>query len=119
MNKTPQTKWAQSHPPDIRLTSKRRGPRMNCRVPVTIAWGAGAAGSGQFERTFTKVVNDYGCLLVSPSEIDLHERLLVTNLNTRRQVGAEVVWKGSARPDGWDLGVKLIPAELDFWGVEF
>ncbi len=64
-------------------------------------------------------MNNYGCLLVSPKEIDLQERLRVTNLRTRRAVDAEVVWKGTERPDGWDLGIKLIQAEADFWGMEF
>jgi hypothetical protein len=40
-------------------------------------------------------------------------------LSTRREVEAEVVWKGTQRPDGWDLGVKLVQSEIDFWGVEF
>jgi hypothetical protein len=119
MDKTPETVWDQNHPPDIRTASKRRGPRMNCRVPVTIAWSSKVAGLRHFESGFTRVVNNYGCLLVSPREIDLQERLCVTNLSTRRQVDAEVVWKGTKRPDGWDLGVKLIQSELDFWGVEF
>jgi hypothetical protein len=43
----------------------------------------------------------------------------VTNLSTRREAEAEVVWKGTLRDDGWDLGVKLVQSELDFWGVEF
>jgi len=77
------------------------------------------AGLRHFESGFTRVVNNYGCLLVSPREIDLQERLCVTNLSTRRQVDAEVVWKGTQRPDGWDLGVKLIQSALDFWGVDF
>jgi hypothetical protein len=72
-----------------------------------------------FESGFTRVVNNYGCLLVSPKEINLQQRLRVTNLSTRREVEAEVVWKGTQRPDGWDLGVKLVHAEQDFWGVEF
>jgi hypothetical protein len=92
---------------------------MNCRVPVTIAWGGITAGLQHFESGFTRVVNRYGCLLVSPKEIDLQQRLRVTNLTTRREAEAEVVWKGTRRPDGWDLGVKLMEAELDFWGVEF
>ena len=119
MNKPPETSWGQNHPTDIRMASKRRGPRMNCRVPVTISWGGNAAGLRHFESGFTRVVNSYGCLLVSPREIDLQERLRVTNLSTRREVDAEVVWKGTQRPDGWDLGVKLVQSELDFWGVEF
>jgi hypothetical protein len=92
---------------------------MNCRVPVKIQWGGRAAGSQHFESAFTRVVNNYGCLLVSPKEIDLLARLRLTNLSTRREVDAEVVWKGTQRPDGWDLGVRLVQAELDFWGVEF
>ena len=104
---------------DIRTASKRRGSRMNCRVPVTIAWNNQLTGVRHLESGFTRVVNNYGCLLVSPQEIDLQRRLRVMNLATRREVEAEVVWKGSKRPDGWDLGVKLIQSELDFWGIEF
>jgi hypothetical protein len=29
-----------------------------------------------------------------------------------------VVWKGAQRPDGWDIGVELIAADLNFWGVD-
>jgi hypothetical protein len=29
-----------------------------------------------------------------------------------------VVHKGLQRPDGWDLGVELVAADLNFWGVE-
>ena len=43
----------------------------------------------------------------------------MTNLSTRRQVERRSGLEGDPRPDGWDLGVKLIPSELDFWGVEF
>ena len=105
-------------PRDIRTRSKRRGPRMNSRVPVTIEWN-GRAGPLHFEAGFTRVVNCYGCLLVSPKEIELQQRLRVTNLATRQEAAAEVVWKGTQRPDGWDLGVKLIEPMTDFWGVDF
>jgi hypothetical protein len=71
-----------------------------------------------FESGFTRVVNAYGCLLVSPKEVELQTRLRVTNLATRRAVDGHVVWKGIERPDGWDLGVELISADQHFWGVE-
>jgi len=90
---------------------------MNSRVPVTIEWN-GRAGPLQFESGFTRVVNNYGCLLVSPRELELQQRLRVTNLATRHSADAVVVWKGMQRPDGWDLGVELVAAELDFWGVD-
>jgi len=109
--------FLQDLPRDIRTRRKRRGPRMNSRVPVTIEWN-GRAGPLQFESGFTRVVNNYGCLLVSPRELELQQRLRVTNLATRHSADAVVVWKGMQRPDGWDLGVELVAAELDFWGVD-
>jgi hypothetical protein len=108
---------AEGLPRDIRTRSKRRGPRMNSRVPVTIEWN-GRAGPLHFESGFTRVVNCYGCLLVSPKEMDVQQRLRVTNLATRRAANGVVVWKGVQRDDGWDLGVELVAADLDFWGVD-
>lgn len=104
-------------PRDIRARRKRRGPRMNSRVPVAIEWN-GQAGPLRFETGFTRVVNNYGCLLVSPRELDVQQRLRVTNLATRESADAVVVWKGVQRPDGWDMGVELVAANLNFWGVE-
>ncbi|MGD0955331.1 MAG: hypothetical protein ABR953_00695 [Candidatus Acidiferrales bacterium] len=90
---------------------------MNSHVPVTIEWN-GTAGPLHFEAAFTRVVNNYGCLLVSPSEVELQQSLRLTNLSTRQAADGVVVWKGTRRPDGWDLGVELVGADLDFWGVE-
>jgi hypothetical protein len=108
----------QDLPKDIRSRRKRRSARMNSRVPVTIEWD-GRAGPLHFESGFTRVVNSYGCLLVSPNEIDLQQRVRLTNLCTRQAANAVVVWKGAQRPEGWELGVELVAADLDFWGVEF
>ena len=74
--------FAEDLPRDIRTRSKRRGPRMNSRVPVTIEW-KGNGGPLRFEAGFTRVVNNYGCLLVSPREIDVANESKVTNLATR------------------------------------
>jgi len=109
--------FAADLPRDIRLRRKRRGPRMNSRVPVTIEWNK-AAGPLFFESAFTRVVNNYGCLLVSPKEIELQQQLRLTNLATNQSSSAVVVWKGPLRTDGWDVGVELISPEMGFWGVE-
>jgi hypothetical protein len=90
---------------------------MNSRVPVAIEWG-GKAGPLHFETGFTRVVNTYGCLLASPKEIEVQQHLRLTNLATRNSADAVVVWKGTQRSDGWDVGVELIGADLDFWGVD-
>lgn len=102
---------------DIRLIGNRRGPRMNSRVPITFEWN-GAAGPVHFESGFTRVVNPYGCLLLSPREIQVRENLRITNLITKQVANGLVVWKGAQRPDGWDIGVELIAADLNFWGVD-
>jgi len=91
--------------------------RVNSRVPVTIEWN-GSPGGQKVEPGFTRVVNSYGCLLVSPREIEAQQRLRLTNMATRELADGVVVWKGSQRPDGWELGVELVGANLNFWGVE-
>jgi hypothetical protein len=104
-------------PRDIKTRQKRRGPRMNSRVPVTVQW-KGPSGPPIQQAAITRVVNAYGCLLVSPLEVELQQRLRVTNLATRRAVDGHVVWVGMQRPDGWDVGVEFISADQNFWGVE-
>jgi hypothetical protein len=104
-------------PRDIRTRRKRRGSRMNSRVPVSIEWN-GRSETLHFETGFTRVVNSYGCLLVNPKELDVQQRIWITNLTTRQRAEAVVVWKGVQRPDGWDLGVEFVMADLEFWGVE-
>lgn len=104
-------------PKDIRSRHKRRGPRMNCRVPVSIEWN-GNMGPKRFESAFTRVVNGYGCLLVSPREVDVQQVLRLTNLASRKTVDGKVVWKGGQRPDGWDLGVEFLASDLNFWGLD-
>lgn len=90
---------------------------MNSRVPVVIQC-SGNAEPLSFEAGFTRVVSANGCLLVSPKELELQQRLRLTNLSTRRTVDAVVVWKGMQRPDGWDMGIEITARGLDFWGVE-
>lgn len=90
---------------------------MNSRVPVEIEW-SGAVGMQSLEAGFTRVVNGYGCLLVSPREAELKQKLRLLNLVNREAADGVVVWKGTKRPDGWDLGIELVAANLDFWGVD-
>ena len=109
--------FGEEFPRDMRMRSSRRGPRMNCRVPVTIEWN-GTSGPLHFESLFTRVVNPYGCLLSSPTELEVRENLRITNLVTKQVANGLVVWKSAERPDGWDIGVELISADLNFWGVD-
>jgi PilZ domain len=109
--------YGEDFPKDMRMRPKRRGPRMNSRVPVGIEW-SGHAGPLHSEPGFTRVVSANGCLLVSPKELELQQRLRLTNLSTRRSVEAIVVWKGMQGTDGWDMGIEILARGQDFWGVE-
>jgi hypothetical protein len=101
----------------VKTRAQRRGPRINSRVPVTVEW-TGGGGPLRVETGFTRVVNTYGCLLASPEEIELGQQVRLSNLATHRAADALVVWKGTQRPDGWDIGMELVGADLDFWGID-
>jgi hypothetical protein len=96
---------------------KRRGRRMNSRVPVRLEWDAGTEGRVSVE-AHTRVVNPYGCMVVLAESLPLEHRLALTNLATQSANAAIVVWKGNPRPDGWEYGIELVAPEMDFWGLE-
>ncbi len=101
---------------EARHREKRRGQRMNSRVPVRLEWDA--AGERVQVAAHTRVVNPYGCMIVLKQALELEQRVALTNVATNSTNVAVVVWKGGARPDGWEYGIELISPEMDFWGLE-
>jgi hypothetical protein len=102
---------------NARYKDKRRGKRMNSRVPVRLEWDAQNGNRVRVE-AHTRVVNPYGCMVVLEQELELEHRLALTNLATDTSNAAVIVWKGAPRPDGWEYGVELVAPEMDFWGLE-
>jgi hypothetical protein len=100
-----------------RYREKRRGQRMNSRVPVRLEWDT-AAGERVQVAAHTRVVNPYGCMIVLKHALELEHRVALTNLATNATNAAVVVWKGGGRSDGWEYGIELISPEMDFWGLE-
>jgi len=96
---------------------KRRGRRMNSRVPVRLEWDSTGSGRVSVD-TVTRTVNPYGCMLVLRHSLDLNHRIALTNLSTHSSNAAVVVWKGNPEPDGWEYGVELVAPEMDFWDIE-
>jgi len=102
---------------DGRYTDKRRGHRMNSRVPVRLEWD-GSGGERVRVEAHTRVINPYGCMVVLAQDLPVEHRLALTNLATDTSNAAVVVWRGVPRPDGWEYGVELVAPEMDFWGLE-
>jgi hypothetical protein len=101
-----------------RYREKRRGHRMNSRVPVRLEWDD-AKGRRVRVEAHTRVVNPYGCMVVLEHDLNLEHRLALTNVATDTSNSAVIVWKGNQRPEGgWEYGVELVAPEMDFWGLE-
>jgi hypothetical protein len=96
---------------------KRRGRRMNSRVPVRLEWDDDSGKRISVE-AHTRVVNPYGCMVVLAQSINIEHRLALTNNISSASNAAIIVWKGNQRPDGWEYGVELVAPEMDFWGLD-
>ena len=103
--------------PNARHTEKRRGKRMNSRVPVRLEWD-GDAGRRFSVEAHTRIVNPYGCMVVIAESLELEHRLALTNMATNTSNAAVVVWKGNPRPEGWEYGIEMVAPDMDFWGLE-
>jgi hypothetical protein len=105
-------------PMEGKMRDKRRGPRMNSQVPVAIEWRDGVKGRECHAQARTRVVNFYGCLLITARPMAIEQKLVLTNLATERSIGGVVVYRGKKGLDGWEMGVELVNPDMDFWGVE-
>src|SRR5713101_3182916 len=96
---------------------KVRGRRIIARVPVRLEWDDESGKRISIE-AHTRVINPYGCMVVLAQQLNLEQRLALTNLISHTSNAAIIVWKGNQRPDGWEYGVELVAPEMDFWGLD-
>jgi hypothetical protein len=109
----PQSKLAEA-----RYKEKRRGHRMNSRVPVRLEWDLPSGKRIKVE-AHTRVVNPYGCMVVLEHDLPLEHRVALTNVPMNASNAAVIVWKSDERPEGgWEYGVELVAPAMDFWGLE-
>jgi hypothetical protein len=95
---------------------KRRGVRVNSRVPVAVEWQA----SGQVLRkeTQTRVVGPYGCMVVLAANLEVSQTINLTNMVSRQTNAAVIVWRGQEHPEGWETGIELINPQMGFWELD-
>jgi hypothetical protein len=56
--------------------------------------------------------------VVLPQNLEVDQRIQVTNLVSSRASPAVIVWRGHERAEGWELGIELIDPEMGFWGLD-
>jgi len=100
----------------VNASEKRRGVRVNSRVPVEVEWDVG--GEVRRGEAQTRVVGPYGCLVMLPQSLELRQPIRLTNLVSKQSNPAVVVWRGHERAEGWELGIELTNPQMDFWGFE-
>jgi hypothetical protein len=105
---------ARAAPPSGR--EKRRGVRVNSRVPIAVEWDAG--GKSLRKEAQTRVVGPYGCMAVLPSNLEVTQTIRLTNMVSKQTNSGVIVWRGLERAEGWELGIELINPQMGFWGLD-
>jgi hypothetical protein len=101
----------------VRYGEKRRGRRMNSRVPIRLEW-EDAGDKRKTVDAITRTVNPYGCLVFLTETLEIEQRLALSNMATQTSNAAIVVWRGNRQPEGWEYGIELVAPDMEFWGIE-
>ena len=101
----------------VRYNEKRRGRRMNSRVPIRLEF-EGEAAKRRTVDAITRTVNPYGCLVFLTETLEVDQRVALTNMATQTSNAAVIVWKGNQQPEGWEYGIELVSPDMEFWGIE-
>lgn len=102
-----------ANPTPLTGVEKRRGVRVNSRVPIAVEWDAG--GALLRKEAQTRVVGPYGCMVVLPMNLEVEQTVRLTNMVSKQTNPAIIVWRGQERADGWELGIELINPRMGFW----
>ena len=97
---------------------KRASPRIPVKIPLLVE-GRDVVHKPIHEITETLLINDAGALLALASELQIHDRIRITNQTTGGTVMARIAWRSSSQINGrWSYGVALLDAPENFWGVQ-
>jgi hypothetical protein len=102
---------------DPRLQKMRAGVRVNSRVALAVEWTDG--GRTLRAEGYTVDASARGCLAVVPQAFQVGQKLKLINLSNQNACEAVLIWRGHEGRAGWELGLELRHADLDFWGLDF
>src|SRR5277367_7625 len=98
------------------LQYMRSGIRVNSRAKVVVEW----VERGETHRVegYTMDIGPKGCLAVVPQGFAVGQKMKLENSINGKRADAVLIWRGHEGRSGWELGLELVGAETDFWGVE-
>ena len=96
-------------------SDKRASPRVPAKIPVHVT-GRDVRHKPVDEVSETLLINENGALIALGGEFQLHDRVRVTNLNSRAAVEGRVAWRSSSQINGrWSYGIALVDPPDNFW----
>ena len=99
------------------LDYMRAAKRVNSRVKVTVEWNE--KGETHRAEGYTVDISPKGCLAVVPQGFAVGQKMRLVNSMNGRASEATLIWRGHEGRAGWELGLELLNAPEEFWGVEF
>src|ERR1700680_533152 len=77
---------------------KRRGVRLNSRVPIAVEWDAGGESHRGIAKT--RIIGPYGGVGVLPQNPKIDQRVSVKNFVSTKASPAVIVWRGHEGTEG-------------------
>ena len=94
----------------------RAATRVNSRVKVMVEWNE--KGETRRAEGYTVDISPKGCLAVVPQEFAVGQQMKLVNSMSGKVSEATLIWRGREGRTGWELGLLLVNAPEQFWGVE-
>jgi PilZ domain-containing protein len=99
------------------LDYMRSARRVNSRVKVAVEWDE--KGETRRAEGYTVDISPKGCLAVVPQGFAVGQKMKLLNSVNGRVSEATLIWRGHEGRTGWELGLELVNAPAEFWGVDF
>ena len=101
---------------EARMGHIRSSGRVNSCVAIAVEWNDD--GKKQRAEGHTTDISSKGCLAVIPQGFAVGQKVRLFNLTNQNSCEAVLVWRGHEGRKGWELGLELLDATVDFWGLD-
>ncbi len=96
-------------------TDLRGSPRVPAKIPLRVE-GRDRNHQPLLEETNTLLINRAGALIALSAELQLNDRLKLTNLNSGVSSQCRIAWRSVAKLNGrWSYGIALLDPVETFW----